>query len=97
VAISFVSFYLFASPITYVMALTNLVTDSIPVKIVFTVATSCIAQVPIAIVGFSYFLRLGWAKAGEIIKSRANTDQNLGDNSYDVASLTAIDDEASCS
>jgi len=75
---TFSSFYLVACPVAGVVALTDIFTDSIAIKIGFCAGTSTIAQVMMLIFNFIYLCRLDWEAAGAIINKRANTDIIVG-------------------
>merc|ERR1712048_873963 len=72
---TFVAFYIVAAPIAGAVALTDVFTHSIALKMGFCVGTSTIAQTVMAIFNFIYLYRLDWQEAGRIINRRANTDR----------------------
>ena len=79
VTITFASFYLVATPVSTVMALTDIVTHSVHQKMLFALGTATIAQVIIALVGYGYmWLCVNWSAAGRLIVSRAHTDGQWG-------------------
>jgi Na+-driven multidrug efflux pump len=74
VLLNFVCFYCIASPISGVVALTDLVTTSVKWKITACVGTTSIAQTLITVVGYGYLAMMDWDKAGKLIEERANND-----------------------
>ena len=75
VALNLIGFYVVATPIVAVLALTNYVTTSVRVKLTLCVAGTSMAQVPIALLGFAYLIRLDWVETGRLIRQRANSDK----------------------
>ena len=75
VAVNVCAFYLVASPIAGVIALTDKATSALYPKMAITVAATTIAQTIIAVFSGCYFLRLDWREAGRKIKARANSDK----------------------
>jgi Na+-driven multidrug efflux pump len=73
--ITFVSFYLVALPIVFLVALTDLATTQVPSKLVACVGYSSIAQAVMFIWMFWYLRRLDWQDAAMIINRRANNDR----------------------
>jgi Na+-driven multidrug efflux pump len=71
-----VSFYIIASPIAGIAALTNLITKDIAIKMMFCVATTSVAQF---IIGCWAFLDMGcrqdWIQGCQLITDRANNDR----------------------
>jgi Na+-driven multidrug efflux pump len=74
-----VAFYLIASPIVGVVALTNYFTKDIGTKLTFCVSATTIAQVVQAVGGFIYISRCDWDSICNIVHSRANTDVSTAD------------------
>jgi len=76
VLLTFVAFYFVASPLVALFSLSNLVflQSQITVKMTCIVAATSAAQVLIAVVGFTYLVRLDWLDLAELIRGRANTD-----------------------
>uniref|UniRef100_A0A7S2DNA8 Uncharacterized protein n=1 Tax=Haptolina brevifila TaxID=156173 RepID=A0A7S2DNA8_9EUKA len=74
VGIAVFSFWLVATPIASVGALTNAFTTSVLVKVQLCVACTSIGQVLNALCYGGYLLRLDWSDAARLITARANTD-----------------------
>jgi Na+-driven multidrug efflux pump len=73
---NFVGFYVVASPIAAVAALTNLVTSDIATKMMFCVAATAVAQILIGIWAFlDMFCRQDWQHGSDLIAERANNDR----------------------
>eukprot|EP00927_Polykrikos_kofoidii_P022491 TRINITY_DN20967_c0_g1_i1.p1 TRINITY_DN20967_c0_g1~~TRINITY_DN20967_c0_g1_i1.p1 ORF type:complete len:502 (+),score=57.91 TRINITY_DN20967_c0_g1_i1:85-1590(+) len=73
--LTFVSFYLFATPVAVATALTDLVTTSVALKMVACVGATTLGQTFGGLWGFLWHWKLDWAEAGAIINERANTDR----------------------
>lgn len=72
-----VSFYLIASPIAGVVALTDFATSSVVIKMVACVGASSVAQTVLAFYCFAFLNRLNWDEAAELINRRANMDREM--------------------
>ena len=72
---TFVSFYFVATPISGMVALTDLVTTDLSTKMVACVGATSIAQSVLAMFCFRFIHKLDWDAAGAIINQRANTDR----------------------
>lgn len=75
VLLNFVSFYCVAAPISAVVALTDLVTDSVRWKIVACVGTTSIAQSLVSVVAYGYLASMDWRQVSKLIADRANNDR----------------------
>lgn len=82
------AFYVIATPICAVIALTDLVTVDVQPKLVMAVALSAIAQLVQALMGGLYLCRADWAALGKIISSRANNDITPSEESRSSAAVT---------
>eukprot|EP00931_Biecheleriopsis_adriatica_P095290 TRINITY_DN68924_c0_g1_i1.p1 TRINITY_DN68924_c0_g1~~TRINITY_DN68924_c0_g1_i1.p1 ORF type:complete len:528 (+),score=95.23 TRINITY_DN68924_c0_g1_i1:213-1586(+) len=72
---TFVCFYCIATPLVGVIAMTDMVTQDIALKMVACVGATSIAQFVQALYCCRFIHRLDWKEAGNIIKQRANTDR----------------------
>ena len=75
IVVTFVCFYLIASPVTIIVALTDRVTNSVVLKMIFCLATTSMAEILIAIFEFVYVGLMDWKAFAKIINDRANTDK----------------------
>jgi len=75
VVCNIVGFYLIASPIAAVMSLTDMVTNSVLLKLTFILATSSLAMLLISVFEFGYLTLIDWNKVAKIINDRANNDK----------------------
>ena len=73
--LTFVTFYFIAAPIAGLVALTDVVTTSVSIKLATCVGATSIAQFMQAVLNFVYLHRLDWDGAGMLINDRANTDR----------------------
>merc|ERR1712048_660672 len=73
--ITFTSFYVVATPLGGLIALTNAVTTSLVVKMCVVMATTPFAGFIQSCCCWLYLWRMDWACAAEIIRSRANNDK----------------------
>ena len=93
VVINFVSFYVVATPIVGVLALSDLVTESVATKMKLCVCGTSMAQVPIALIGFGYLARLDWIATAQLINNRANSDKHAatqGESGAEVEGLAEL-------
>jgi len=72
---TFTSFYVIAAPIVGIVGLTDVLTDSVEVKLKFCVSLATIAQFVMIIWNSINLYRLDWQEAGAIVNRRANTDR----------------------
>lgn len=75
--ITFGTFYLVAVPIVVVVALSDVVTTSVTIKLSVVVGSTSIAQALQVVLNFVYLSRLDWELAGAIINRRANADKRI--------------------
>eukprot|EP00930_Biecheleria_cincta_P079024 TRINITY_DN6668_c0_g1_i2.p1 TRINITY_DN6668_c0_g1~~TRINITY_DN6668_c0_g1_i2.p1 ORF type:complete len:523 (+),score=56.01 TRINITY_DN6668_c0_g1_i2:32-1570(+) len=73
--ITFVSFYVIAAPIALTIALTDLITNSVGIKLGACVGCTSMAQLVQFLFNAVYLCRLDWHQAGMIINQRANADR----------------------
>jgi len=73
--LSVVCFYLIATPITVIVALTDLVTSSVVLKLTICMGTTPIALVLITTFELGYLVLIDWKKVTQIIVDRANNDK----------------------
>jgi len=78
-AISFVSFYLVATPLVLAVALTDLVTTSVVGKMGVVVSGCSIACMLQAAAGFWIMRRMDWSAAAVLVSNRANNDKPQSD------------------
>jgi len=75
IVVTFASFYFIATPVAGAIAMTDLFTDDVALKMMACVGASTVAQVLLSLFGFGYLLRMDWDKSGKLIAERANNDQ----------------------
>jgi len=75
ISVQVVCFYLIATPVTVIVALTDMVTNSVLLKLTFCLATSPIATALIAAFEFGYLGLMDWNTIAKTINDRANTDK----------------------
>jgi len=68
-------FYLIAVPLTILLALTDVASHNVAFKMVVCVATTTVAQLPLALFALGYMAHLDWQAVSRVIGSRANTDR----------------------
>lgn len=73
--VKIVCFYLIATPISAVLALTDMVTSSVIVKLTFCLATTPMATLLIAMFEFGYLGLMDWDRVAKVINDRANSDK----------------------
>jgi len=84
-----VTFYCVAAPISGLVALSDVVTTSVSVKLGACVGATSIAQGLQIVFNFVHLHRLDWHRAGAGINRRANMDRGAECASADSASLTS--------
>jgi Na+-driven multidrug efflux pump len=72
---TFTFFYFVATPLTVLLALTDIATDNVVFKMIVCVSTTTVAQLPLALFALGYMARLDWRAVSRVIGSRANTDR----------------------
>ena len=70
-----ISFYIVASPLCGVIALTNSVTKNIQLKIDWCLSTSSIANIVGSVLGITFMYRTDWNRAAKIVRERAIMDE----------------------
>lgn len=81
---TFFSFYVVASPIAGVVAMTDLVTDSIANKMFACVGLSSIAQILQAFVFYTALCRMDWQQVAATIRERVNNDSQQNEGALSV-------------
>jgi len=74
VGCNIVCYYFIATPITAVVSLTDLVTNSVILKLTICLATTSVASLLISVFEFGYLALLDWNRVAKIINDRANND-----------------------
>jgi len=74
IVINITCFYLIATPVTAIIALTDIVTRSVILKLKICLATTAITSVHIGMFEFAYLGLMDWNKVAKVIRDRANTD-----------------------
>lgn len=75
IVMTFTAFYVIAAPIVGLIALTDVVTKSVEVKLTFCISLASIAQFVMVIWNSVILCKLDWQEAGAIVYRRANTDR----------------------
>eukprot|EP00808_Paulinella_micropora_P005806 g55091.t1 len=75
VVLCMIAFYVIGAPVACLAALTDLITNSMLVKIILCVACSSIAQAFLPLVGLPYLLSLDWVVLASVVSARAHTDK----------------------
>lgn len=85
-SVTFVAFYVVASPISATMGLTDFITTSIRVKMSFVMGSTSIGCLFSICCFLAYLRRLNWVDAADIVSKRANNDEREGntDRGLDV-------------
>jgi len=76
IVVTYVCFYLIACPVTVIVALTDMVTNSVLIKLTCCLATTPMAAVLIAMFAFGYLGLMDWSTVAKIINDRANSDKD---------------------
>jgi len=77
ITVNVVSYYIIATPVTIVISLTDLVTESVIIKLTCCLATTSMAMCLGVIFSFTYLSVMNWEDAANVINNRANTDKDL--------------------
>ena len=78
--ISYCCNYLIALPVATGIALTDIVTTNVQVKMLGCVSCASIAAAFTTVISHSYLCCMDWHQAGIVINSRANTDKSVAPN-----------------
>lgn len=76
ILLQLVSYYLIATPPAVIIALTDIVTSSVYIKLIACLATTPMAALLVATFGFGYLALMDWNAVMKIINDRANNDKD---------------------
>jgi len=84
-----ICFHCIAAPLMCLGGLTDWVSESVTIKMIFCVIATTCAQVPLTVFGALYMFSRDWDQIGQLIEERANSDEAFlshGDDSECIGS-----------